>query len=218
VTLTEVIMLAGGSVTGVAGAVGGPKLVRHVIDRFLSTRAATAKATAEAARDAAIDAKREEEITARHRIDLDVKLEGTTQQQVYELQAWMRAQLEKVQAVSDHRGEQIATLKAENHALRVAVEQLKQERVRLIEERDTLEARVQQVIAQGRDLVSRLAARDLEVARLTVDLADERARRVARENTIAEMQRWIDTAVAERAELEATIERLRASGRAERTS
>jgi len=201
------VQIIGALATVLVTALGGPPLVKFVVQRFFHGR--------EKRIDADVELGREREVTARHKLDLDVKLEGTTQQQVYELQAWMRAQLETLQKIDRDRAQELADLRAENRALRLKVEELIRERDQHKKERDELEVRVKSVIAQGQDLLDRLNARDREVSQLKLERDEAAKMLAARDKTIREMTTRLDAEIEARARCENENERLRTRGKVE---
>jgi chromosome segregation ATPase len=138
-TLIELIATGG---SGFIAAVGGPATVRFITTHLFKKSAR--------AIEASVQIEKEREVTARHRLDLDVKLEGTTQQQVIELQQWMRLQLEKLQAVNDERDD------LEDRCLAV-IDQGTDLRVRL-EAKDLAVSRLQLEVAQLQTRIVELTA------------------------------------------------------------
>lgn len=197
-TPVELIASIGGTAVAVTG---GPKLFRLVVAKFFHKQ--------EKAVDATVEIAKQKEITERHKLDLDVKLTGTTQHQVLELQKWMREQLVKLNEINLEQAGVIGTQAAEIRHLNEEVAALKTERALLSKERaafkserDELDVRCREVVAQGRDLVLRLEAKDSEVTMLRTRNAD--------------ITRRLDDEIARSAQLASENERLRARGGTEK--
>lgn len=182
-------------------ALGGPPVVKLVIARFFKR--------SEKAIDATVEIAKQKEITQRHKLDLDVKLEGTTQKQVEILHEWMREQLVKLNEINLEQAGVIGTQEAEIKHLRSEVERLAGERAAFKLERDLLEAQCREVISQGKDLTARLEAKDAEVVSLRTELKQSRARN-------EEITRRLDDEMSRSAQLANENERLRVRGGTER--
>lgn len=189
-------------------AVGGPATFKLVVERFFKK--------SERGIDASVEIEKERQITARHALDLDVQLKGTTEQQVLILQAWTRDQLSRLSALNEERASTIGRQEAEIKHLTALVEKLSQEREAFRRERDDLEQRCNAVLDAGKALQARLEAKDGEVMRLTRALAKAQDSIAARDATITQMTQRLDDEIAGRAALSAENERLRARDRTER--
>jgi chromosome segregation ATPase len=199
--VVEVISVMGGAIATWAG---GPPTVKYIIGKFFRK----SEKENEAALAAAAQAVKEREVTARHRLDLDFQLKGTTQEQVEELQKWMRLQLEKLQSINDERGAIIARQEAEIQYLRARITEIEKQREQVKQERDELESRCLLIIERGKALADRLEAKDIEVSRMQLRI-------IELEGKIAALTTQLEAAITALARVEDENTYLRARGRTE---
>jgi len=146
------------------------------------------------------------------RIIKDIELTGDAQKDIATIaQQMIREQRSAQDEIAEMSGE-IASLKTANNALRESYETLKKQRDLALEENKSFIREITKLVEQSKDLTARLAKREAEFAMLSIDHEGAKARIEKYEATIAEMQQWVDTSNAEKAVLEAELERARTRG------
>jgi len=112
----------------------------------------------------------------------------------------------------DERAElygKIASLETANNALRESFAKMKGERDVALADNSNFVAKISELLVQAKDLSSKLAHRELEFAKLSIEHEGAKGRIEKMQTMIDEMQMWLDDAIAREARLEAENERLR---------
>ena len=103
----------------------------------------------------------------------------------------------------------IASLETANNVLKEAFEKMKLERNTALADNAAFIKQISELLTQAKDLSTKLAHRELEYAKLSIEHEGAKARIDKMQTTIDEMQMWLDDAIAREARLEAENERLR---------
>lgn len=141
----------------------------------------------------------------------EIALTGEAQADIANVTAWA---LNEFRASQTEQGEllgKVASLETANNALRSAFDKMKLERDKALSENAEFVKQVTSLIAQAKDLQTRLAHEVTERARGAIELEGARARIEKYEETVRSMTAWIAEAQQREASLEAELEHARAS-------
>lgn len=110
--------------------------------------------------------------------------------------------------INDLHGE-MASLETANNILRESFEKMRGERDVALAQNKEFVSKVTDLIAQSKDLAHRLATKEIEYAKLSIEHEGAKARIDKLLATIDEMTAWLDESNAEKARLESELERAR---------
>jgi chromosome segregation ATPase len=148
------------------------------------------------------------EVTRRRIASL--KLSGDATKDISKLAEWTLNEFHEQQ-------QELEAARTSNAMLKDAFDRMKESRENSVRENTELVRQITSLVEQAKILGTKLATKEIEFARLTIEHEGAKARLEDRERTIlenkkmiGEMQSWLDDANAEHARLEAENERLRA--------
>ena len=158
---------------------------------------------------------------AKKRVIADMKLSGDAQKDIAAVHSWMLDELRAAQARDDEREAQIlaqsgkiASLETANNALNETLQKIKLERDTILTENQDFIKRITQLLEQATILQQTLAAKQIELAMISIELEGAKERIEKQQATIREMTAFIHESQQRQAELEAEAERLRVALRA----
>lgn len=106
----------------------------------------------------------------------------------------------------------IASLETAKNALQSSLEKMRSERDVALAQNAEFVTKITELIAQSKDLAHRLATKEIEYAKLSIEHEGAKARIDQLTATINEMTAWLDESNAEKARLESELERAKARG------
>lgn len=180
--------------TAVVGAAGGAAGLR-LIDRFLRRGSDVART--------ALRLRAQSQVKR-------IELTGDAQKDISRIAERMYEDQRDMHAINADLRADVANLETANSALRAAFDKMKSERDIALADNAAFVKQIQELLTQARDLASRLATKEMELAKLSIIHEGAKERIAKQEKLIAEMQQWLDDAIAREARLEAENERLRA--------
>lgn len=138
-----------------------------------------------------------------------IELTGDAQKDIAKLADRMYTdQRDAQEEINDLYG-QVASLETANNALRESFDKMRSERDIALSQNAEFVQKITELIAQAKDLAHRLATKEIEYAKLSLEHEGAKARIDKLLSTIAEMTAWLDESNAEKARLESELERAR---------
>lgn len=140
----------------------------------------------------------------------NVELTGNAQEDVAKVTEWALREFKAAQGETNDLRAEMRRLEIENATLHDAFEKMKEARADALRANTELVRQVSDLVEQAKSLASKMAAKEIEFAKLSIVHEGAKARIEQLQATIAEMQQFIDDATAREAKLESENERLRA--------